>query len=166
MVYAAKTTVDVDKTRYEIERTLKRYGADQFSYGCDDSRGIAVIQFRAQNRHIRFVLVLPKITDKEYQRDKRGKIRTPIQKQDAVTQATRSRWRALLICVKAKLEAVESKIESFEEAFMAHVVLPDGKTASEWLSPQIAIAYESGKMPQSLLALPAPDAPQADGGES
>lgn len=135
MVYAKRTKVGTDQTRYEIEKTLKRYGAEAFSYGSDDRLGMAVIMFRAHNRKIRFTLRLPK---------------------NATDQTTRSLWRALLLCVKAKLESVESKIETFEEAFMAHVVLPDGKTTSEWLMPQIAAAYESGNMPTELLALPAP----------
>lgn len=102
------------------------------------------------------MLTMPTIADKKFWYDGRKNKRTPIQIQGEVSQASRSLWRALLICVKAKLESVESKIESFEEAFMAHVVLPDGKTASEWLAPQLALAYESGTMPTNLLALPAP----------
>jgi hypothetical protein len=38
-------------------------------------------------------------------------------KKDA--QARRQKWRALSLCIKAKLERVESKIETFEEAFLA-----------------------------------------------
>jgi hypothetical protein len=33
MAYAANTTVAPEKSRAEIERTLRRYGADAFSYG-------------------------------------------------------------------------------------------------------------------------------------
>lgn len=157
MVYAAKTKVDIDKTRYEIERTLRRYGADQFTFGSDDERGVAVIMFRAHNRLIRFVLTLRNIKEKEFQLDKRHNRRSPAQVQESVTQANKALWRGLLLCVKAKLESVESKIESFEEAFLAHVVLADGKTAAEWLSPQLALVYESGQMPKPLLALPAPE---------
>lgn len=51
---------------------------------------------------------------------------------------------------------MESQISEFEDEFLAHIVLPDGKTASEWLRPQLALAYERGVMPDNLLALPAP----------
>lgn len=157
MAYAARTKVEVDQTRYELEKTLKRYGATSFSYGTDDERHMAAIMFRAHDRFVRFRLALPSLGDKELRRS------TPNATRNAVAQEERRRWRALLLAVKAKLESVESKIETFEEAFMAHVVLPDGKTAGEWLKPQLAIAYESGSMPQNLLSLPAPPEEKSDG---
>ena len=61
-------------------------------------------------------------------------------------QIHRQRWRALLLCIKAKLEGVESKIESFEEAFLAHVVLPDGSTVGQHAAKSIALAYSGNKM--------------------
>ena len=152
MTYARHTRVSVDKSRFEIEQTLKRYGATKFSYGSDEDRGLAAIMFFAHDRHVRFVVTLPSIEDPRFR-----KCRGQASKQNAVEQLERSRWRALLLCVKAKLEAVESEIESFEEAFLAHVVVPDGKTVAEWLKPQLQIAYDTGQMPQSLLALPAPE---------
>lgn len=68
----------------------------------------------------------------------------------AYEQAVRQRWRALALLIKSKLEAVESGITVFEEEFMAHVVLPDGKTVGQHLLPQIAHSYESGHMPPLL----------------
>ena len=65
-------------------------------------------------------------------------------------QATRQCWRALALVVKAKLEAVEANIATFEEEFMAHIVMPDGKTVAEHARPMIASAYKSGKI-QPLL---------------
>lgn len=140
MVYAVTTTVPVDKTKLEIERTLVRYGATRFAYSSEPGR--AVIMFEAASRRMRFILPLPI-------GDKRGD-----------DQLLRSRWRALLLCLKAKLESVDSKIESFEEAFLAHVVMPDGRTVADVTVPQIAESYKSGKMP--LLLLPPPQA-GADG---
>jgi hypothetical protein len=47
--------------------------------------------------------------------------------------------------VKAKLEAVESGITSFEDEFLAHVMLPNGGTVSDLLRPQLAAAYDPEK---------------------
>jgi hypothetical protein len=47
---------------------------------------------------------------------------------------------------------VEAGITSFEDEFMAHIVLPDGSTFGRWARPQIAKVYEENTMP-SLLAL-------------
>jgi hypothetical protein len=74
-----------------------------------------------------------------------------------VKKKNREAWRALLLCIKAKLVSVESKIETFEEAFLAHVVMPDGKTAYEHTRPRIAAMYKGGEI-QALL--PAPTRPQ------
>lgn len=155
MAYAVNTTVPIDKTRCEIESMLRKYGADQFSYGVDDSRGMAVIRFRSNERQIQFVLTLPSVTD--YAKTPSGLDRSVAQAEALWKTGCRSHWRALMLCIKGKLESVESGIEVFEEAFLPHIMLPDGKTAGEWLRPQIAIAYKTERMPKDFLMLPAPE---------
>lgn len=133
MTYAKDTKVPAEQTRLEIERTLKRYGARSFAYFTEPDR--AIIVFEAHERRMRFDLPLPAgDTDKE-------------------AKVKRAKWRALLLCIKAKLESVESKIETFEDAFLAHVVMPDGRTVGEHARPRIATAYESGEV-QALLPGP------------
>jgi hypothetical protein len=61
----------------------------------------------------------------------------------------RARWRALLLVIKAKLESVESGIATFEEEFMAQIVLPDDQTVGQWVLPEVARIYETGRMPRS-----------------
>lgn len=133
MTFADRTKVSVDQTRTEIERTLKRYGADRFAYFTEIER--AIIIFEAHNRRIRFDLPLPAI-----------KNTMNVASKKTVEQVQRQRWRALLLCIKAKLESVESKIESFEEAFLAHIVLPDGITVGQHTQESIAKAYETKSM--------------------
>jgi len=78
---------------------------------------------------------------------------TPRRPRDA---EVRRRWRALVLVVKGKLEAVESEIVTFEEEFLAHLVLPNGQTVGSEVRPMVAQAYETGIMPAfSALALPA-----------
>lgn len=150
--YAENTSVAVDASRAEIERTLTRYGADTFAYGWTGDK--AQIQFAASNRHVRFILTLPDKADDEFQLTPgRGLQRTEAQAYAAWEQACRQRWRALALVIKAKLEAVEAGISDFEEEFLAHVVLPDGRTAGEWMRPQIDDAYLTGNMPEMLPAL-------------
>lgn len=155
--YAANTEVSVEKSRMEIERTLERFGADQFSYGRDDTRGMAMIQFRAAGRHVRFILNLPKREERQFTHSKQG-ARSTENAYKAWEQACRQRWRALSLCIKAKLSAVDARISEFEEEFLAHIVLPNDQTAGEWLRPQLEAAEMAGQMPRSLLALPAPTA--------
>jgi hypothetical protein len=145
--YAANTDVPADRSRAEIERTLARWGADGFMYGWEQTR--AVIQFRANERFIRFIVELPDrseflLTPSRKQR------RSPAQAESAYDQAVRQRWRALALVIKAKLEAVESGITEFEAEFLAHIVLPDGSTVGDWVRPQVESAYQLGTMPQML----------------
>jgi len=146
MAYAKGTTVTTDRSRAELERTLTRYGAHRFSYGTEPDG--ARIMFEAAGRVVRFDIPFPSIV--EFTRSPGGVTRTVAQREKARDQAIRERWRALLLVVKAKLEAIASGIETFDDAFMPHIVLPDGKTAGEWLSPQIAVVYETGEMPLTL----------------
>ena len=147
--YASSTSVSSAKSRMEIEETLARYGADSFIYGSEPTR--AAVGFTMKGRQVRFVLPMPDKDAREFTHTpaKRQK-RSPSQALAAWEQATRQRWRALALVVKAKLEAVESGITEFEDEFMAHIVLPDGKTVGERMKPQIAEAYETGNMPPLL----------------
>ena len=136
MKYAKRTQVPVSKSRTEIEAIVLRYGADQFGSAFDQTGGRAMVQFRIaspQNRKqpwlVRFILPLPH--------------------QDPQDQ--RQRWRALVLCIKAKLEAVESGIATIEEEFLAHIVVPGGGTFGEWAVPQVREMRETGKLPASIM---------------
>ena len=149
MKYAQHTLVSSERSKAEIERLLTRYGATSFASGWQNDQ--AVIQFHMCERRIKFILPLPSMKAKEFTESKRGP-------RDSGTtyklweQATRQHWRALALVVKAKLEAVEANIATFEEEFMAHIVMPNDKTVGEMASPMIENAYKSGKVSQLLLS--------------
>ena len=69
--FAARTKVPVEKTKVEIERLVKRYGARGFVAGWQGDA--ARIEFLAHDRHIRFTVMVPE-----------------------QPQAARQKWRALL----------------------------------------------------------------------
>ena len=144
MTYAATTTVTTERSRAEIERILQRYGATKFAYGWDEQG--AVIMFSAQDRQVKFVLPLPNPREHRFTHHSRG-MRTAESAQKEYEQATRQRWRALALVIKAKLEAVEARITTFEDEFLAHTMLPNGQTVGEWAQPQVATAYELNSMP-------------------
>lgn len=154
--YAENTSVPVEKSRAEIESILTRYGATHFGYMVDPKR--AIIMFQAKNRSVRFELPLPDRASKEitHRLDRRSHVMVKRSDNDAAKaweQACRQRWRALALVIKAKLEAVASGITTFESEFLAHIVLPDGRTVGGWIAPQLAASYEQGGMPP-MLALP------------
>lgn len=149
MAFAEKTQVSPEKSRNEIETILKRYGATGFCYGWESYN--AVIMFIANDRHIRFILPLPNPKYEKFTHKDKWNKRTELQVQNLVEQTTRQKWRALTLAIKAKLESVNSGITTFENEFLAHVVLPNGKTVGDTLKPQLEESYSSGKMPQLLL---------------
>ncbi len=151
--YAASTTVTVERSRNEIEATLLRYGAAQFMYGWEATGAIIafVVETPQGKRQVRFELPLPSRDERRFTHHATG-ARTATAAEKLWEQACRQRWRALLLVVKAKLEAVESGIATFEDEFLAYILLPDGGTVGQLLAPQLEAAYDPdcGTMPPGL----------------
>lgn len=133
MPYAAKTTVVVQKSRSEIEAMLRKAKAARIVLMDEPTE--ALVMFMLVGRLIKIVV--------------------PIEAK-ATDQERRSRWRALGLIIKAKLEAVEQKITTVEQEFLAHVVLPDSTTVGQWIEPRLKVAYDKGQMPTDPLLLEAP----------
>lgn len=146
--YAKGTEVTKARSRAEIEETLERFGATGFMSGQDGRT--AIVAFQARDRRILFRLTMPDPSDPRLRLTPTGKVRTGQSSADAYAAEERRLWRALLMTIKAKLVSVEEGIETFEQAFMAHVMMPDGLTLGEHVAPRIAQAYESGQMPPLL----------------
>lgn len=147
MRFAENTKVSAEQSRSEIEKTLTRYGADAFAYGTDGNQ--AMVQFRMRSRMVKFLVPLPDAA--EYRKSPAGRSRTDLQVKEAVAQAARQRWRALLLAIKAKLEVVESGIATFDQEFLPYLMLPNGQTVGDVTLPQLEIAYSTGRMPRALL---------------
>jgi hypothetical protein len=136
--YAEDTSVSVEKTRAAIETLLTKYGAERFAYMTDE-RG-AKIGFAINGRSVRFDLPLPSRLAREFREYQRGRnthVRSESAALEAWEQACRSRWRALLLCIKAKLEACAVGITTFDSEFLAHIVTGDGRTVAERIVPQL-----------------------------
>ncbi len=149
--YAADTSVSVERSKGEIEKTLTRYGADEFVSGWRDSE--AVVGFKMGGRQVKFFLPLPKKDAEEFHfSEARRRARSPEAALKAWEQSCRQCWRALNLVIKAKLEAVDAEITTFDEEFLAHIVLPGGTTTGDFFIPQLEKAYETGKLPALLPA--------------
>lgn len=135
-LYGSRTKVSPEESRTEIEAMLRRYGADSFGYATDSRTNTARIDFTYRDRPIRFILNLPDPQAPEFTRRE-----TPRSRDCAIRQL----WRALVLLIRAKLEAIESGITSFEGAFLADMVLPSGQTFAQWAEP--ALLSSSGTLP-------------------
>ena len=132
---AEGTKIEAAKPRREIEGLLKKHGATSLIYG--EQNDVGRLMFAMRGRHLRFNL---KLVDPNKQAGEH-----------------RRRWRALLLVLKGKLESMQyNTIETFEEAFLAHTMTPDGSTVGEAMLPRLADAYKTGRQPDMTLALPAP----------
>lgn len=144
MAYAENTTVSVYRSIEEIHKIVSRYGADQFMHGAREEA--AIVSFVAHERLVRFIIPLPSKDDSRFSHTPTGRERKKQSAAVAWEQECRRRYRSLALAVKAKLEAVESGITSFEQEFLAYIVTPDGMTIGEWAVPQL----EAGGLPAAL----------------
>lgn len=155
MSYAEQTTVPTARTRQEIEEmVLQRYHGENF--GSIVRNDGAAIVFDLKGRRIKFELPLPsrdsqEVTHRLDGRSRSWKPRTPQQAAAEWERLSRSRWRALLLMIKATLEAVEVGIVTFEDAFLPYTVLPNGATVAEQVGPGVSQAYIDHTMPTLAL---------------
>lgn len=155
MAYASQTSVTVRSTQSQIRAILQRYGAS--GLGIMEEGHKAAIGFKLETpegpRMVRIMLELPERDDPEFTTTATGRVRAGDAAFKAWEQACRSRWRALLLIIRAKLEAVDSGITTLEREFMPDVLLPSGETIGEVVERQRPILDGGG----SLRLLPGGD---------
>ena len=131
--YAAGTSVPVERSRAEVERVVVKYGATKFGTLSEETK--ATVFFEIKGRQVQWAVPLPP------------------KSQPTADREVRRRWRVLVITVKAMLEAVESKLLTFDQAFLPHIVVPGtAKTIGEFISTPKLNALYSGKSLKALLA--------------
>lgn len=146
MTYARGTTVEVSSSQQEIARTLQRYKIETYSFG--QSPGQALVMFQVKLLPVRISVPLPerpnqaKVINKESGR--------MVLAEPRWEQEVREAWRALLLLIKANLEAVERGITTAERAFMAYLVLPGGQTLGDAVLPSYHQALRTGDGPLAL----------------
>lgn len=148
--FAARTRVPVDQSRKDIERALKRYEATGFGYSWERRSATrpaagggssviiveehAIIAFDMKGMRIQLDLIMP-----EAEREQR------------------QRWRALLLVITAKLEAIESGLGTLQSEFLANVVMKNGMTVGQVILPQLSRVIEKGLLlPAHQTEPPAP----------
>jgi len=145
--YARSTSVSPEKSQEEIKRTLRKYGADRF--GVMEEREKAHVMFEYSGLLIQLTIDLP--ARDQFIKTETGKPRSASSVDTQLDQAIRQRWRALLLAIKAKLEAIECGISTIEKEFMAFVMMPDGRPLSDHILPRINEIVSTGKMPKLLV---------------
>lgn len=122
-----KTTVPVEKSQAEIRKLLYRYGATNmaFAEALEDDHAWAAIEFVINDARVRIRVPLQVDRADINAQVRRAVTRTRDQiTAEAAAQEARRIWRVLFHTLKARLVSVEDNVESFEEAFLAHMVDP------------------------------------------
>lgn len=151
--YARNTTVDRAGSVTELERLVDRYGATGFAYGRDGVArdGVAGwVMFRLGGRAIRLHVPMPDRTDEAFTLTPTGRERAESAAHAEWEQACRARWRAVVLIVKAKLEAVECGISTIDREFLADLVLPDGRSVGDHVIPAVEKSIASGRVVRML----------------
>lgn len=134
------TTVPVEKSQAEIRGLLTRFGAREFGFGeAIDDLGTpwAAVTFTHHDLRVRLRAPLklpdPRELDAKARRA-RTKSRDDLRYELAEQEAKRI-WRVMAHNLKARMVAVDEEVETFEEAFLAHIVDPDsGRTIYEQMA--------------------------------
>lgn len=158
--YAEGTDVPVSRSLDEIKSELAKRGVTTFGYAQDGRR--VVVAFTLEGRHYRMMITEP--DPKDYPGYRAGNGRW-VDGEKQLAQETLRRWRTLALYIKAALVAVDEKILTAPQVLQPFALLPNGRTAGEWLEPQLQRAYETGQMPP-LLPLLITGAGEASGGEA
>ena len=149
------TTVPVERSQGEIRKLLVRHGAQRLAFGEErDETGQrwAAVTFQGGVHGVRIRVPLKVVDERavtaKYQR---ARSRTRDEIRDALyEQEERRIWRVLAWNLKARLVAVEEQVETFEEAFLAHLIDPrTGRTIYEQLAEEGRV-----ELGAPLLALP------------
>jgi len=149
--YAGNTKVSVEKSQAELKTILRKYGADRFGTMEESTQAFLMFEFKG----LTFQMTVPLPGRNEFTKTDGGRQRSSSTTIDAMMdQAIRSRWRALILVVKAKLEAIEIGISTIEKEFLAFVVMPDGRQFADHMLPELHKAVASGQMPKLLLGGP------------
>jgi hypothetical protein len=103
------TKVQAEKSQSDIKKMLKSYGATMFQFG--------EAEYSGQGAYVGEVLVVLEFIRAGL------KIRV-IAPYDGSEREERRIWRVLYWGLKARMEAVDHGVETFEQAFLSHIVNP------------------------------------------
>ena len=147
MDYARNTSVSIDSSRAEVDRLLRRAGAQKCMSGWDDDS--AFVAFVMDNVPVKLSIQMPK--KEKFVQTETGRQRKQSSVNQAWEQACRQRMREFCLLLKSKLVSVSIGLRSIEHEFYADICLPStGKTIFETQGDFINEAITSGKL-QPLL---------------
>lgn len=143
-----KTEVNVSRSQEQIRDVLTKHGAARFNFGesfmsdgGDGRVGTAGVEFVYSDTLVRIIAILRGPDEKVIkEKVKRAQSRTEAQiRGEFQAQEAKRVWRVLHWVIKARMEAVTEGLETFEQAFLPHIVEPvSGRTLWDIMQPSVA----------------------------
>ncbi len=114
MAYAKNTYVSKEQTMGEINALISKHGGKIHAISDDSTQGCGVVTFLTPGLGV------------------------PVQYKISYTGAeANSKWRALLLTLKAKFVAIEEGFETAEEVFMSRILQSNGASSAVSFLPAI-----------------------------
>ncbi len=140
MTAYASTVVSVEKSQGEVRKLLGTFGAREFGFGeaVDDEHVVwSAVTFVHGDIRVRLRVPHKRISGRDLDaKARRSRTKTRIELQyELAEQEARRIWRVMSHNLKARMVAVEEGVETFAEAFLAHIVdVETGMTVYEQLA--------------------------------
>lgn len=150
------TSVSVERSQAEVRKLLGKHGSQRFAFGeerDDGGQRWAAVSFVHGQHAVRMRVPLKLVDEREVRaRARRAHTRTADQIRDEMYEQEEKRiWRVIAWNLKARMVAVDEGVETFEEAFLAHLIdQQTGRTIYEQLAEEGRV-----ELVAPLLALPA-----------
>jgi hypothetical protein len=143
-----RRTVPTPREAHSVYCQLRTYPAGHArascTHGCPKTidREVVIVGFKMKTeggeRAIQLEIPMP--------HEREFNSRTATGSKAKAEAATRQRWRAVVLVLKAKLEAVASGISTLEAEFLANVVLGNGLTVGQAILPRLTEVVSSGRL--------------------
>jgi hypothetical protein len=123
------TATSGDKAMAEIQRILQRFGCNKFGTMTDWEAGVLMVQFEWRGKQVSFPAnfkgyAAAWLKEKPY--TSRMRCTKAEHEAKALEIGSIAVYSILRDWIKAQVTAVETGLISFEEVFMAHIMLPNG----------------------------------------
>ena len=115
-LFDQSATTSIDDSAREISGALEKHGASQSMIVRSTDPLKVSLAFRLSGLTIRLDVPTP---------------------ENCRENERRRRWRVMVMVTKAKLEAIASGISTIEREFLSDIVMPDGRTVGETMTPVI-----------------------------
>lgn len=147
--YAEDTAVPIARSRSEIDKLLREWGADGIQWSDNFRSNQVVLRFlweTAGGKYLaRFEVRLPSSEDLEPDAiDKRTRKVSQARLQKLLEERGKREHRVLLLWLRAALNAVQLGIVTAEALFLPFLEGRDGKTVAEFAIPRLAGLLSGG----------------------